>query len=206
MTIQAVVFDIGNVLIEWKPERYYDATIGEDRRRAMFAEVDLHGMNDVVDRGGPFKETIYDWATKYPDWEAEIRMWHDQWLQLATPAIPHSVKLMRALRSKGIPTFILSNIGIRTWDIACQAYPFLTEFDHAYVSGHMKTAKPDATIYEMVEQHSALPASGLLFADDRQDNLDTAAARGWNTHLFEHPQGWAERLVSEGLLTQEEAA
>lgn len=206
MTIQAVVFDIGNVLIEWKPERYYDATIGEARRRAMFAEVDLHGMNDVVDRGGPFKETVYEWAAKYPEWEAEIRMWHDQWLELATPAIPHSVTLMRALRAKGIPTFILSNIGIRTWDIACQAYPFLTEFDHAYVSGHMKTAKPDATIYEMVEQHSALPASGLLFADDRQDNLDTAAARGWNTHLFEHPQGWAARLISEGLLTPEEAA
>jgi FMN phosphatase YigB (HAD superfamily) len=24
--IEAVVFDIGNVLIEWQPERYYDAT------------------------------------------------------------------------------------------------------------------------------------------------------------------------------------
>lgn len=24
MTIEAVVFDIGNVLIEWNPERFYD--------------------------------------------------------------------------------------------------------------------------------------------------------------------------------------
>jgi hypothetical protein len=58
--IEAVVFDIGNVLIEWQPERYYDATIGEDRRRAMFAEVDLHGMNDRVDLGEGFREVIYD--------------------------------------------------------------------------------------------------------------------------------------------------
>ncbi len=29
MTIQAVIFDIGNVLIEWQPERYYDRVIGE---------------------------------------------------------------------------------------------------------------------------------------------------------------------------------
>ena len=42
--IQAVVFDIGNVLIEWQPERLYDAVIGIDRRKAMFAEVDLHDM------------------------------------------------------------------------------------------------------------------------------------------------------------------
>ena len=52
MTPQAVIFDIGNVLIEWQPERFYDREIGEARRRALFAEVDLHGMNDVIDRGG----------------------------------------------------------------------------------------------------------------------------------------------------------
>ena len=103
MSVQAVIFDIGNVLIEWKPERYYDAVIGADRRRAMFAEVDLHGMNDVVDRGGDFTSTIYDWAEKYPAWRDEIRMWHDQWLKLATPAIPHSARLMRGLKARGVP-------------------------------------------------------------------------------------------------------
>ena len=39
--VQAVIFDIGNVLIEWQPERFYDAEIGEARRRTMFAAVDL---------------------------------------------------------------------------------------------------------------------------------------------------------------------
>ena len=205
MTINAVIFDIGNVLIEWKPERHYDAVIGEERRRAMFAEVDLHGMNDVVDRGGHFTETIYDWAEKYPEWRAEIRMWHDQWLKLATPAIPLSVRLMRALKARGTPVFILSNIGVQTWDIACEAYPYLTEFDHAYVSGHMQMAKPDAEIYAAVEDHCGLAPGSLLFADDRGDNIATAAARGWQTHLFTTPDGWAQRLVSEGLLTAEEA-
>ena len=31
MTIKAVVFDIGNVLIEWQPERFFDNVIGPDR-------------------------------------------------------------------------------------------------------------------------------------------------------------------------------
>ncbi|MBE1285123.1 MAG: HAD-IA family hydrolase [Rhodobacteraceae bacterium] len=205
MTISAVVFDIGNVLIEWRPERFYDAAIGEDRRRAMFAEVDLHGMNDLVDRGHHFTETIYDWAEKYPEWRNEIRMWHDNWLDLATPQIPHSVRLMRALRRQGTQTFILSNIGIQTWDLAVGRYPFLAEFDRAYVSGYMKTAKPDADIYAQVERDCGLAPERLIFADDRQDNIDTAAARGWKTHLFTDPQGWADRLVVEGLLTAEDA-
>ena len=52
--IKAVIFDIGNVLIEWQPERFYDAKIGIEKRRLMFETVDLHGMNDVVDTGQTF--------------------------------------------------------------------------------------------------------------------------------------------------------
>jgi 2-haloacid dehalogenase len=206
MSIEAVVFDIGNVLVEWRPERFYDAAIGEDRRRAMFADVDLHGMNDLIDRGHDFRGTIYTWADKYPGWRDEIRMWHDNWLELAAPAIPHSVRLMRALKARGVPVFILSNIGVQTWQIAAKAYPYLLEFDRAYVSGEMQLVKPEPEIYARVEADCGLAPAALLFADDRQDNIDTAAARGWNTHLFTGPQGWADCLVEAGLLTAEEAA
>jgi len=46
---------------------------------------------------------------------------------------------------------------------------------------------------------------GLLFTDDRIDNIKVAAGRGWRTHLFDGPQGWADRLVAEGLLSREAA-
>lgn len=206
MPIDAVIFDIGNVLIEWQPERYYDRVIGEERRRAMFAEVDLHGMNDLVDRGHHFTETVYGWAEKYPHWRDEIRMWHDRWIDLATPEIPHSVRLLRALRTRGMPVFALSNFGVQTFDHAATVYPFLTEFDRHYVSGRMRMVKPDDEIYARVEQDCGLAPAALLFADDRADNIAVARRRGWQTHLFNGPQGWADRLVAENLLGAEEAA
>lgn len=205
MQPQAVIFDIGNVLIEWQPERYYDAVIGEDRRRAMFAEVDLHGMNELVDLGHDFNETVYTWAEKYPHWGDEIRMWHDRWLDLATPAIPHSVRLLRALRVKGVPVFALTNFGIQTFELAQGVYEFLHEFDRRYVSGHMQTVKPREDIYARVEADCGLAPQALLFADDMPANISAAAARGWQTHLFEHPEGWAAHLVAAGLLTTDEA-
>ena len=55
MSIEAVVFDIGRVLIHWDPEGFYDRVIGQDRRRALFAEVDLERMNLRVDLGDPFQ-------------------------------------------------------------------------------------------------------------------------------------------------------
>jgi 2-haloacid dehalogenase len=206
MTVDAVVFDIGNVLIEWQPERFYDRVIGEDRRRAIFDTVDLHKMNDRVDRGEHFRDVIYETADQYPQIRDDIRMWHDNWIEMASPAIEHSVRLMRALQSKGVPVFALTNFGVESFAYAQTEYDFLNEFDRAYVSGHMKVIKPNADIYAQLEADCGIDPKHLLFTDDRLDNIEAAAARGWHTHLFEGATGWAARLVAEELLSKEAAA
>lgn len=206
MTIEAVIFDIGNVLIEWQPERYYDRTVGPERRRAMFAAVDLHAMNDRVDRGEGFREVIYETAEAHPGYADEIRQWHDNWIELASPAIPGAVALMRRLRAAGVPVFALTNFGVESFALAQTHYDFLSEFDHAYVSGHMKVTKPDPEIFRMVEAHCGIAPDRLLFADDRADNVAAARARGWNAHLFDGPEGWARALAAHGLLAEAETA
>ncbi|NVJ94296.1 MAG: HAD-IA family hydrolase [Marivivens sp.] len=205
MGIEAVVFDIGNVLIEWNPERVYDRVIGVERRKAMFAAVDLHGMNDQVDRGQNWYDAVSECAAQNPDWHDEIMMWHERWLEMASPAIDHSVRLLRALRSANVPVFALSNFGIQTFEIGEREYPFLEEFDRRYISGHMGEVKPEPEIYRMLEDDCGIAPTALLFADDRADNIAAAAARGWKTHLFTDPQGFADRLVAEGLLSEEDA-
>lgn len=205
MTVGAVVFDIGNVLIEWNPERFYDAEIGPDRRAALFAAVDLHRMNELVDAGAPFRETVHDWAARHPDWTAEVRLWHDRWIDMASPRIEGSVALMRALRARGVPVFALSNFGIGSFELACRHYDFLTGFDRAWISGHLRLAKPDPAFYAALERESGVAPERLLFTDDRAENIAAAQARGWRTHLFAGWQGWARRLVAEGLLSEAEA-
>lgn len=202
---RAVVFDIGNVLIEWQPERFYDRTIGCEARMRLFAEVDLHAMNEAVDRGAPFRETIYATAARHPAWESAIRLWHDNWLDMAAPAIAHSVRLLRALRANRVPVFALTNFGQDTFAVAEPHYPFLSEFDRAFVSGRLGVTKPDPAIYAIVETETGRSGADLLFIDDRAENIATASARGWKTHHFDGPDGLAARLVAEGLLTREEA-
>jgi len=206
MTVQAVVFDIGNVLMEWHPERFYRAEIGAARQARLWAEVDLHGMNLRVDLGADLSDEVEALAARHPDWAPEIRMWRDRWLDMAAPDIPASAHLLRRLRARGVPVFALSNFGRATFEIACRAYPVLTEFDQTFVSAHLGVMKPDPRIYAHLETETGLAPGALLFTDDRPENVDAAAARGWRTHLFETPQGWAERLVAEGLLAPAEAA
>lgn len=205
MTIKAVVFDIGNVLIQWDPTPFYDDLIGPERRNQLFAEARLDDMNELVDLGHPFRQTIYDWAEQHPKWRDEIRMWHDHWIEFARPDISLSVHLMKALQTKGIPVMSLSNFGVDSYDYAATFYPFLREFDRDFISGHMGVIKPDPKIYAMLETETKLSGSDLIFTDDRADNIFAASERGWKTHLFTGPEGWADRLVAEGLLSEDEA-
>lgn len=202
--IKAVVFDIGNVLIAWQPERFYDTVIGTARRKEMFATVDLHGMNDIIDQGGPFRDTIYAWAEKYPEYRAEIRLWYDRWIEMARPAIDLSWQCLYALKRKGIPVFALSNFGIESFAYAETQYPGLKDFDQRYISGHLGVIKPDAQIYAHVETSSGFSGAELVFTDDRAENIAAAAKRGWHTHLFQGPEAWIDCLIGHGLLSDDD--
>jgi HAD superfamily hydrolase (TIGR01509 family) len=205
VAIEAVVFDIGNVLIGWVPEAYYDRVYGRERRERLFSAVDLHAMNMAVDLGADFRDTVYGCADAHPAYAREIRDWHDHWLDLATPVIDRSVRLLRALRAQGVPVFALTNFGVGSFDLAASHHDFLNEFDRAYVSGRLRLAKPDPAIFAHVEADCGVAPDRLLFADDRPDNIAAATARGWQGHLFTTPGGWADRLVAEGLLDESEA-
>lgn len=203
--INAVIFDIGNVLIEWQPERYFDRLIGAARRKALFGAVDLHAMMDRIDAGGVFGDVVEQTARAHPDWASEIRHFRDHWTELAQPVIAHSVRLLNALKDCGVPVFALSNFGAQNFPLSRAQFPFLNQFDRHYISGEMGLIKPDPAIYAAVEADCALPPQSLLFTDDRADNIAAAAARGWQVHLFDGAPGFAQTLVTAGLLTQEQA-
>ena len=200
--IDAVILDIGNVLIDWNPERFYDAALGPAARARLFAEVDLHAMNAAVDRGADLDGEVEALAACHPGWAGAIRMWRDRWLEMASPEIAGSVRLMRALRANGVPVIALSNFGIAPFQIARRAYPFLDAFDARFISGHLGVMKPEADIYARLEADTGLAPDRLLFTDDRADNIAAAATRGWHTHRFTGPEGWAARLRDEGLLKE----
>ena len=203
---QAVIFDIGNVLLAWQPERFYDRVIGPARRKALFSEIDILGMNLSIDAGAPFRATIYDWADRYPEWGPEIRLWHDRWIEIAHPVIDRSVRLLRALKARKVPVFALTNFGDESYAYARTQFDFLHEFDRDYVSGRLKCLKPTPEIYMAVEADCGIDPEALLFADDKPENIAAAAERGWQTHLFTIPALFADLLVKAGLLTEKEAA
>ena len=202
---QAVIFDIGNVLMHWNPEGFYDRRLGEAGRRRLFAETGIEAMNLSIDAGAPFRATVEAHATAHPAWSDEILCWYHNWIEMASPRIEGSIALLRALRARGVPVWALTNFGCDSFTYAQSQHDFLSEFDRAFVSARMGVIKPDPAIYAAVEAQGGLAPDQMLFTDDKPENIEAAAARGWRVHLFTGWQGWAQRLVDEGLLTAPEA-
>lgn len=203
---KAVVFDIGNVLIEWQPERFHDDAAGAEPRRAMFEGVDLHWTNERVERGAPFTETIYSTAEEDPGRRDKLRMWHDRLIEFSTPIVDHSVRLMKTLQAKGIPVFSLTNFSIWIYDFAATRSPFLRDFDLECISSHLGMILPDPAVYAELEDTPGLTDKTLFVADDRGENIRSAKGFGWQIHLFEAPRGWAGRRMATGLLTPAQTA
>ena len=204
MKVQAVVFDIGNVLLNWDPEGFYDRTMGKVARVRLFRDVPLAEMNLAIDRGAPWPETVEQTAAHHRRWSREIMLWRDRWGEMAAPLIDDSVALLRHLRGKGVLCWALTNFGRETFEHALTLYPALSEFDGAVVSGRIGMLKPEPGIYAMLEREIGVDPAAILFTDDRPENIAAADARGWRTHLFDGAGGLGHRLVSEGLLRETE--
>ena len=200
MSAKAAVFDLGNVLLNWQPEAYYDTKVGPARRKEFFAGVPIDEMNDRSDLGEDLPNLVEEFAERFPEFEREVRIWWTDWIKICAPAIEGTVSILEALKVKGVPIYSLTNFGDRTFDIARQNYAFLDLFDAHFVSGRLKVMKPDAGIYEALEKATGLSGSDLIFSDDREDNILAAKARGWQTYHFKEPSGCLAAFQKAGLL------
>jgi len=206
MAPRAMVFDIGNVLVAWRPEALYARLITDDAARArFFSEICPPEWNARFDRGEPMPEGVEAHAEANPEHAELIRAWWTRWPEMFGPAIEGSIACLRALKAKGTPVFALTNFAAETFALAQEMYPVLTEFDGAVVSAHVRRNKPEPEIYAALEAMAGVPPEALFFADDLLANVRAARARGWTAHHFRGATGLRQALIESGLLAPHEA-
>lgn len=200
-----VVFDIGDVLVEWRPQRLYERLIADAAERdRFFAEICPTEWNARFDAGEPMPEGVEAHAARHPAHADLIRAWWSRWPEMLGPAIEASQACFAALKAKGTRVHGLSNFAAETFEIARKMYPILDRFDVLVVSAHVKTIKPEPRIYEILEQRTGAAPEALYFIDDRPENVAAARARGWRAHLFRGAAGLMQAMVEDGLLEPHE--
>jgi len=78
-------------------------------------------------------------------------------------------------------------------------FPFFTHFDGYIYSYQHKSMKPEAKLYEVVEQTSGRKGQSILYFDDREENIAAGAARGWQAWVHTTPAQSLAFAASLGL-------
>jgi len=124
--IKAVIFNYGNVLIEWNPRYVYQKYFPNDPEgmENFLNEVDFMGWNHQQDRGRTFKEGVADLASQFPQHAHLIQAYHDNWKESIGRSYTGTVEIMKQLKAKGYPLYGLSNWSAETFPYARAKYDF----------------------------------------------------------------------------------
>lgn len=199
--IKAVVFDMGNVLLDWNPRHLYRELIADEAEMEHFlANICTMEWHHAHDQGGKtFKENADLLSAQYPQHEELIRAWGDRWLDMIKCRIEGTYDLVADLQAAGFKLFGLTNVPDEKFDDLNAAFRVFEGFHDVVVSGRENCAKPDPAIYELLEQRTGHAGAELVFLDDLPRNIEAARARGWHGVVFEHPEQATADLRALGL-------
>jgi 2-haloacid dehalogenase len=201
---EAVVFDLGGVLIDWDPRYLYRKLLRDETAVEEFlATVATPEWNAEQDRGRPFADAVAELAARHPAKAAAIAAYHDRWPEMLGGDIPGTVALLAELRAAGVPVYALSNWSAETFPLARERFPFLAWFDGLMISGEERVAKPDRRIFELLLDRFGLTPAATVFVDDADANVRAARAVGLDAVLFRDAAQLRRELAARGLLNGE---
>ena len=200
--ITTIIFDFGNVLIEWNPRYVYQNYFPNDPEgmENFLNEVDFMGWNSHQDKGRTFKEGVADLSTQFPHYSHLIQAYHDNWKDSIGVAYWDTVEIMKQLKQKGYPLYGLSNWSAETFPYARAKYDFFELLDDMVISGYVGHVKPEPEIYYVLLEKVGKPAQECLFIDDSLANIQQAQRIGFQTIHFQSAEQLADELRSMNLL------
>jgi 2-haloacid dehalogenase len=199
--IQAVVFDVGNVLYGWDIGQLYRKLIDDPARLDLFlTRVVTPIWHFQHDAGRPFAETSAELTAQYPEHQELIALYGPRWLETITGPVPGMLDIVRALAARGVPLFGITNFSAEFWPRFRSEAPIFDLFNDIVVSGAERLVKPDPAIYRLALDRFGLQPGEGLFIDDRPENVRAGEANGFPGHLFSGAARLRTRLESAGLL------
>jgi 2-haloacid dehalogenase len=202
MAINTIIFDLGNVLIDWNPKYVFDKRFeDEEKKKYFFENICTMEWNEMQDAGRPIKEATEELVTKHPEWKEHIEAYYKEWKDMLGGPLHDTVEIFRQLKQSGrFKLYALTNWSAELFPTALEMYEFLHWFDGRVVSGEEKMRKPDPKFYQILLKRFNVQAAEALFIDDNFRNIEAARKIGINSIHFTSARELKEELIKSQLL------
>lgn len=196
-----MVFDVGNVLIDWEPRYLYRKMFAsEEKMEEFLRDADILNWHQEQDRGRSLEDGTAMLVSRHPEYAREIEAFYERWEEMFGGEISGSVGVLRELKERGYALHALTNYSSETFPLARERYGFLQWFDEILVSGEEGLIKPDKEIYELLIKRTGLDPASSVFVDDREDNVRAAEILGFIGIVFKEAQELRAELDRLGVL------
>lgn len=201
MIPKVVAFDLGKVLVD------FDWHLGA-RRLAAHSKVSAADLPELFDSWPPLmhfetghitKEQFFEEARRRTGFAGSLADFDAAFSDIFQE-IPAMVALNETLRQRGVPTYIFSNTNELHYDHIRRRFPFFGHFDGYVVSSKSGAMKPDARIYQAVEERTGRRGAEILYLDDKAENIAAGLARGWQALHHTTPETSRAFVEQVGLL------
>lgn len=194
---ECVVFDVGGVLVDWDPRHLYRKVLDDTEAMERFlAEVCTWEWHHEHDKGARFVDTIPALTAAFPEHADLIAMWESRYLEMIPGEIAGMPDVLRDLSAAGTRLLVLSNMPSEVWSPLVARFDWFELFEAAVVSGDELVVKPDPAIYEILVERFDVDPSRTAFVDDRAENVEAAAALGFDALLFTDAASLRARLLA----------
>ena len=206
-----IVFDFGNVLVEWNPARliqhHYTAPDGKAQFADALADTLINHQDwldfdlGLIDSHELAKRS----GRRLGMNAAGLRAFVDRIphvLPLFEPTIALMCELADGLHGAHRVVY-LSNMPPAFATVLEARCPWISRFEDGIFSGRVNLAKPDTAIYAAAEAQLNLDPANTLFLDDSPRNVRAARGRGWRSEIIGNPhnnQSVRNALIKHGVL------
>ncbi|MBU3137085.1 HAD family phosphatase [Clostridium gasigenes] len=188
-----IIFDIGNVLLDFNPKEYLKSKMKEDKVDYVHKEIFESEEWIMLDRGTILEEEAIKIITSRSNGnEKLIKIAFEKWYDILNP-IEKTVDILKKLKESGYKVYYLSNFHLKAFEHVTSKYNFFNIFDGGVVSYEEKIIKPEKEIYNKIIEKYKLNVNESIFIDDMECNINKAKEVGFKTILFKNPE---ELMVS----------
>ena len=184
--IRNIIFDIGNVLTDFRWEDFLRDKGFNDGMIRRIAKASVAGPYwSEVDRGvWSVEEQLQAFIGLDPEIADELSFAFENIRGMVTRRA-YAIPWIKELKEKGYHVYYLSNFSDKAYVECAEALDFIPYMDGGILSYRVQVIKPDPKIYQLLLERYGLQARECVFLDDSAVNVEAARAEGFAGIVFQ---------------------